>query len=131
MTDWTMQSTDRDPRTLLGAFFSRRTADAADLAKLIRCDKRTARNYRDGRYWPQAKHWVGIVAAFGEDVTQAVFHPEAAIARLEKEAREREEDAQRARLALEEAVRAAAGPRRPVARHEDRAAALTRESAAP
>lgn len=126
-----MQSTDRDPRILLGAFFRTRTADTADLARKIGCDKRTALNYREGRYWPPARHWISIVAVFGQDVTQAVFHPEAAIARLEKEAREREEDAERARRALAEAVRAASGPGRALARLQDRPAAVSRDRSAP
>lgn len=95
-----MHFTEHDPRTLLGAFLRARSSSAKDLARKIGCDPRSAETYRAGRYWPQAKHWPAIIAAFGRDVTEAVFHPEDAIARLEAELREHERQAEEARTAL-------------------------------
>jgi hypothetical protein len=103
MTDMTMQSTERDPRTLLGDFLRPRAGSAKELARLIGCDPRSAEGYRAGRYWPQAKHWVGIVRAFGEDVTEAVFHPQKARERLEREVRELEAELEARRVALRHA----------------------------
>lgn len=82
MTDWTMQSTEDDPRLLLGRFVSARTSSAKDLAQRIGCDVRSAESYRAGRYWPPARLWPAIIAAFGQDVTDAVFHPAETKARL-------------------------------------------------
>jgi len=87
MTEAVMHCTERDPRTLLGDFMRRSSRSAKELARQIGCDPRSAEGYRAGRYWPQAKHWPGIIAAFGADVTEAVFHPERAAARLEREVR--------------------------------------------
>lgn len=87
MTDTAMHFTERDLRTLLGNFMRSRSRSAKELARQIGCDPRSAEGYRAGRYWPQAKHWPGIIAAFGADVTEAVFHPERAAARLEQEVR--------------------------------------------
>lgn len=127
MTDWTMQSTERDLSGMLGRFLSRRTRSAKDLARLIGCDPRTAEGFRAGRHWPQAKHWLGLVAAFGEDVTEAVFHPERAVERLEREARELEAKAEeRRRLARQmegQAHSFAPGLAKARPRHEDRPAA--------
>lgn len=100
MTDWTMQSTEYDPRKMLGEFVRSRTSSAKDLARQIGCDPRSAEGYRAGRYWPQAKHWAGLVAAFGRDVTEAVFHPEQAAARLEKEVADLERQLSERRAAL-------------------------------
>ena len=57
---------------------------AKQLAQLIGCDERTAENMRKG-HWPIARHWAGLIAAFGRDVTDAVFHPDEAAARLAEE----------------------------------------------
>lgn len=95
-----MHCTERDPRTLLGDFMRRRSRNAKELARQIGCDPRSAEGYRAGRYWPQAKHWPGIVAAFGADVTEAVFHPERAAARLEQEVRTLEQQLAEKRAAL-------------------------------
>lgn len=86
-----MQSTERDLRQMLGSYLQRNSQSAKDLARKINCDPRSAEGYRAGRYWPQAKHWVGLVAAFGKDITEAVFHPEETAARLEKELAELEQ----------------------------------------
>lgn len=95
-----MHCTERDPRTLLGAFMRRRSHSAKELARQIGCDPRAAEGYRAGRYWPQARHWPGIVAAFGADVTEAVFHPERAAARLEHEVHTLEQQLAEKRAAL-------------------------------
>jgi hypothetical protein len=76
-----------DPQILsrrLGVFV-RTHADAKTLARKINCDVRTAENIRSGHHWPMARHWAGLLAAFGRDLTEAVFHPDAAAARLESE----------------------------------------------
>lgn len=93
MTDWTMQSTERDLSEMLGLFLRRRTSSAKDLAKLIECDPRTAEGFRAGRYWPGARHWRLIARAFGRDVLAAVFEPEIdhVLARLTMEERQLEE----------------------------------------
>lgn len=69
--------------------FVRPRADAKTLARLVGCDVRTAENIRRGT-WPIARHWLGLINTFGEDLTEAVFHPERALARMEQEARELE-----------------------------------------
>jgi hypothetical protein len=100
MTDWTMQSTSGDAQILsrrLGAFM-RRQASAKQLALMIDCDERTARNIRAGLTWPIARHWLSIFIEFGDDVLEAVYHPERAEARLKREAEAREQ-ARRARIA--------------------------------
>lgn len=86
-----MQNTERDLRTLLGNYLSARSSNAKELARRIGCDPRTAEGFRAGRYWPQAKHWIGIVAEFGADCTDSVFHPAETALRLEKEIRDLEQ----------------------------------------
>ena len=100
MTDWTMQSTERDLSGMLGDYLRRRSTSAKDLAKQVGCDPRTAEGFRAGRHWPQAKHWIGIVAAFGTDVTDAVFHPDRAAARLTEEVAALEQELAAKRAAL-------------------------------
>ena len=95
-----MQSTERDLSEMLGSFLRRRTASAKDLARKVGCDPRTAEGFRAGRHWPQAKHWIGLVAAFGTDVTEAVFHPDRAMTRLEEEVAELEAELAAKRAAL-------------------------------
>lgn len=75
------------------------------LARTINCDERTAKHFRNGTSWPNARHWRLIVQAFGRDVIAAVFEPEIndTMARLEREARQLE-----ARLAEVHARRRAA-----------------------
>lgn len=92
MTDWTVNAMSRDPQVLskrLGIFLRDRVS-ARELSDRINCDIRTAENLRRG-HWPMARHWLGLVVAFGEDVTEAVFHPERAAERLEREIRDLEE----------------------------------------
>jgi hypothetical protein len=79
-----------DPQVLsrrLAAYVS--PIPAKDLARRIGCDIRTAENIRRG-HWPVARHWMGLIAAFGRDLTECVFHPEAAAERLQKEVQELE-----------------------------------------
>ena len=100
----------RDPRDLFGAFVRRRTSSAKDLARVIGCDPRAAENYRAGRNLPSARHWPAIIAAFGRDVTEAVFHPEAAVQRLELELREHEQAVADARARLRDLAGVAPAP---------------------
>lgn len=89
-----------DPRLLserLAAFV--RPVPAKVLAERIGCDVRTAENIRRGA-WPIARHWLGLVAAFGRDVTDAVFHPDAARSRLEQEVADLEARLAQRRTAL-------------------------------
>lgn len=97
MTDWTMHSTSGDAQILskrLGAFLKRQ-GTAKQLALQIDCDERTARNILGGRAWPIARHWWNIWVEFGDDVLEAVFHPDRVEARLAREAAEREQARQR------------------------------------
>lgn len=129
MTDWTMQSTERDLSEMLGAYLRARTPSAKHLARQIGCDPRTAEGFRAGRHWPQAKHWMGLIGAFGKDITEAVFHPEQAAERLQREVAdlERKLAEQKAQLQLveSEARSFAARAQTAEARHENRAAALS------
>ena len=126
MTDWSMQSTERDLSEMLGSYLRARTPSAKHLAKQIGCDPRTAEGFRAGRHWPQAKHWLGLVATFGKDITEAVFHPEQTAARLEREIQELERQLAERSAQLQSVgggVRDVAPSRsKAVARHEDRAA---------
>ena len=129
MTDWTMQSSVEDPQILskrLGAFV-RRQGSAKEIANLIECDVRTAEQIRAGKTWPIARHWLAIWVTFGEDVLEAVFYPERALQRLQREEAAREE-ARLGRIAALSAQRDdrsfAPRGRQARARHEDRAAAL-------
>lgn len=88
-----MQSESVDFRVLqkrLGAFLKRQGA-AKEIADLIDCDERTAFKLRAGHAWPIARHWWNIWLEFGDDVVEAVFHPERAEARLKLEAQKREQ----------------------------------------
>lgn len=105
MSEAWMHCTDDDPRTLLGAFLRRRTTSAKDLARKIDCDPRAADGYRAGRYWPQARHWPALIAAFGRDLTEAVFHPDAATERLQREVHELEQRLSESRKALQDTSR--------------------------
>jgi hypothetical protein len=63
------------------------------LARTIGCDERTAKHFRNGTSWPNARHWRLIVQAFGRDVIASVFEPEIndTLARLTREQRLLEE----------------------------------------
>ncbi len=108
MTDWTVQSMGKDPQVLSRrlADYVRPRATAKELSKLIGCDQRTAENIRQG-HWPIARHWFGLVMAFGRDVTDAVFHPDEAAERFEREIRDLERQLAERRAAHEQAAKAA------------------------
>lgn len=63
------------------------------LARTLGCDTRTAKAFRSGESWPNARHWKLIVQAFGRDVLACVFEPEIndTLARLRREERQLEE----------------------------------------
>lgn len=117
-----------DPQLLQDrlAAFVRQRGDAKTLARLIDCDVRTAENIRRG-HWPNARHWLGLIAAFGADVTDAVFHPDQAAARLEAEVRELERQLEERKAALRD-TGAAPGRSQALAPVQDRAA-VTRSTA--
>lgn len=106
------------------ALFVRTKGDAKTLARTINCDVRTAENMRTGRHWPTARHWAGLLTAFGKDITEAVFHPDVAAARLEQEVIRLEQELAARRAALR--VVAGHTPRRSqaVAALQDRSAGL-------
>ena len=104
--------TDRQLLSDRLAAFVRQRGDAKTLARTIQCDVRTAENIRKG-HWPNARHWLGLLRAFGHDITEAVFHPEQAAQRLEQEVRQLERQLEERRAALRDA--AGPGARRPSA----------------
>lgn len=80
-----------DPQILsrrLGAFL-RSQGSAKHLSRQLGLDLRTAENLRAGRTWPIARHWWSVWVEFGDDVLEAVFHPEQVEARLAMEAAQR------------------------------------------
>ena len=101
-----------DPQILSDrlADFIRPKVTAKELARAIDSDVRTAENIRRG-HWPQAKHWRGIVRAFGRDVLDAVFNPEidAVEARLQEEERHAREVYLAARARRQASCRARPG----------------------
>lgn len=100
MTAMGVQSMRGDPQLLsrrLARFVEPMPAKA--LSERIGCDVRTAENIRRG-HWPIARHWAGLIAAFGRDVTEAVFHPDAAQERLAEEVAELEARLAERRAAL-------------------------------
>lgn len=120
-----------DPQLLQDrlASFVRQRADAKTLARLIQCDVRTAENIRRG-HWPTARHWLGLIAAFGADVTEAVFHPDQAAARLEAEVRALEQQLEERKAALREAAGGNARAPQVLAPVLDRAAVAERTASA-
>ena len=103
-----------DPQVLtkrLAAYVSK--VPAKELADRIGCSERTAENIRRG-HWPIARHWVGLIAAFGRDLTECVFHPDAAAARLAEEVATLERELATKRAAL--GVVAEGGRRSPTGR---------------
>lgn len=136
MTSGALQIMVSDPQLLSArlAAFVRSKGDAKTLARTISCDVRTAENMRSGRHWPTARHWAGLLAAFGQDVTEAVFHPDQAAARLEKEVLHLEQQLAARRAALRDVAGAQARDPQIVARGartaEDLAAARPPETRA-
>lgn len=112
-----------DPQVLsrrLAAFV--RSVPAKVLADKIGCTERTAENIRRG-HWPIARHWAALVRTFGRDLTESVFHPDAAYARLTEEVAELEAKLAERRAALRVVEADAAGgarPARALAASEDR-----------
>lgn len=89
-----------DPHLLsrrLAAFVA--PVPAKVLAQKIGCTERTAENIRRG-HWPIARHWLALVRTFGRDLTECVFHPDAAYARLTEEVAELEAKLAERRAAL-------------------------------
>lgn len=123
MTDWAMQSTERDLSEMLGDFLRRRTGSAKELARLIDCDPRTAEGFRAGRHWPSAQHFKMIVRAFHRDLVAAVIEPEidATLARLSQEERQLEERLYEIRKARRSAARDLEGVPERRAADDDRA----------
>lgn len=122
MTQTSAHYMEDDPQ-LLSLRLKRFVADipAKTLSIQIGCDQRTAENIRQG-HWPIARHWLGLVLAFGDDVTDAVFHPERAAARLEKELRDLEAELERKRAALRDVQGVRPGMAKAGPAVEDRAA---------
>lgn len=100
MTDWAMHSSSRESQILPArlAEFLKRQGSAKQLSLRLDVDLRTMNNLRAGATWPIARHWWNIWVEFGDDVLEAVFHPERVEARLTREAAERE-TARRQRIA--------------------------------
>ncbi len=97
MTDFTAQSMVPDPQLLptrLRRFLE--PFPAKEIAQRVRCDVRTAENMKAG-HWPISRHWAGLVATFGRDITECVFHPEAALARFDEEERKLADELERVR----------------------------------
>lgn len=112
-----------NPRVLserLSAFLRRRV-NAKGLAQAIDCDPRTAENLLSGT-WPGARHWLGIVRTFGHDVTEAVFHPQDAVERLQREAEDLERRSAEKRAMAAEMARLSPRRKGAVAPTKDRAA---------
>lgn len=82
------------------------------LARTIGCDERTAKHFRNGTSWPNARHWKLIVQAFGRDVLAAVFEPEIndTLTRLNREAAQLEERLDEIRKRRRQAVGGVAEP---------------------
>ena len=123
----------KDPQVLSRrlADFVKPRASAKDLSELIGCDVRTAENIRQG-HWPIARHWIGLVVAFGRDVTDAVFHPDEAAERFEREIRDLERQLAERKAAHQQATdaaRAHRSRRRPVRQADG--ASVQNQAAAP
>ncbi|WGM47679.1 hypothetical protein KOAAANKH_02561 [Brevundimonas sp. NIBR10] len=99
--------------------FLRPRVTAKALARQIDCDPRTAQNILAG-HWPSARHWLNIVQAFGKDVTEAVFHPDDAAARLEQEVQALERQLAEKRALAAEVARTTPRPSRAVAASDHR-----------
>jgi hypothetical protein len=101
-----------DPQILsrrLAAFVRPIPGEGA-LAEKIGCTERAAENIRRG-HWPIARHWAGLVRTFGRDLTECVFHPDAAAARLAEEVAELEAKLAERRAALGVVAKEAQGHR--------------------
>ena len=99
--------------------FLRERASAKEITRIADCDIRTAENIRRGQNFPLARHWIGLIATFGEDLTEAVFHPEKAAARLARECSELERQLEKTRAALRDMAGDTPRLAQGRARHED------------
>lgn len=102
-----MRFADEDDRILLRRLAEyMRPYPEKVLARTIECDERTAKHFRNGTSWPNARHWRLIVRAFGRDVLAAVFEPEIndTLARLDRERRQLEERLERINARRRQAV---------------------------
>jgi len=82
------------PHGRLALFLRRALGDAHQtkrLANVINCTPKAAENILAGT-WPNARHWARLVAAFGRDLTDAVFHPQETVERLEREIHQLEQE---------------------------------------
>lgn len=123
MTYGALRSMADDPQILsrrLARFVS--PVPAKQLSRLVGCDVRTAENIKRG-HWPIARRWAGLIRAFGEDVTEAVFHPHKAAERLEREVHDLEQQLACKRAALVQG--GIPGPQKAGASVSDRAAGMT------
>lgn len=121
------QSMSHDPQILpvrLGRYLAK--LPAKEVARIARCDIRTAENIKRGQNWPIARHWLGLVATFGEDLTEAVFHPEKANARLAREIYDLEQTLAAKRAALVGVQGDSSGLAETGARTQDRTAEVAR-----
>jgi len=132
MTYGASQGMVADPQILTQrlATFIRSKGDAKTLARAIPCDVRTAENMRTGRHWPTARHWAGLLSVFGQDVTEAVFHPDRAAARLEQEVLRLESELAARRAALRDVAGSLPGRSQAVATLENRTAGVDRRRTA-
>lgn len=99
------------PSGRLALFLRRALGDAHQtkrLASAIDCTPKAAENILSGA-WPCARHWAALVAEFGRDITEAVFHPDEAAQRLEQEVRQLEQQLASRRAALRDVAGAVPG----------------------
>lgn len=90
-----------DPKTLLNRLAAYVAPFPAKvLAARGGCSVPTAEKWREGVAWPNPRHWMHLVATFGTDITEAVFHPDRAAARLAEECRALEDQLAAKRAAL-------------------------------
>lgn len=120
------------PSGRLALYLRRALGDANQtkrLATAIDCTPKAAENILSGA-WPCARHWAALVAAFGRDLTDSVFHPDEAAQRLEQEVRHLEQQLATRRAALRDV--AGSLPVRPqvLAQVQDRAAVTNRPASA-
>ena len=117
-----------DPQKPSGrlALFLRRALGEANqtkrLASAIDCTPKTAEHILSGSSWPCARHWAALVAAFGRDLTDSVFHPHEAAQRLEHEVRQLEQQLAVRRAALRDVAGALPDRSQAVAPVQDRSA---------
>lgn len=105
------------PHGRLALFLRRALGDAHQtkrLATVINCTPKAAENILAGT-WPNARHWARLVAAFGRDLTDAVFHPQETVERLEREVLQLEQEIAARKAALRDMPSHLAGGSRGVA----------------